>query len=60
VASWTLGLKHRVLETGKELHEQGWITSGGRRMFLDIFLEPIRNKNGEITGLGIALWISPI
>ena len=54
VAAWTTSLKRQVLETGKELHEQGWVTSGGQRLFLDLFLEPIRNKAGEITGVGIA------
>jgi PAS domain S-box-containing protein len=54
VSAWTLGLKRHVLETGKELHEQGWITSGGQRLYLDLFLEPIRSKDGQITGVGIA------
>ena len=54
VATWTMGLKRQVLETGQELREQGWITSGGQRLFLDIFLEPIRDKDGQIAGVGIA------
>ena len=54
VAAWTMRLKRQVLETGKELREQGWITSGDQRLFLDLFLEPIRNKDGKITGVGIA------
>jgi nitrogen fixation negative regulator NifL len=54
VAAWTMGLKRQVLETGKELHDQGWIISGGQHLFLDIFLEPIRNKVGQITGVGVA------
>ncbi len=54
VAAWTMGLKRKVLETGKELREQGWVTSGGQRLFLDLFLEPIRGKDGQITGVGIA------
>ena len=54
VAAWTMGLKRKVLETGKELHEQGWVTSGDQRLFLDLFLEPIRDKDGQITGVGIA------
>ncbi len=54
VAAWTMGLKRQVLETGKELHEQGWITSGGRRLYLDLFLEPIRDQSGQIVGVGVA------
>jgi nitrogen fixation negative regulator NifL len=54
VAAWTLGLKRKVIETGNELHEQGWVTSGGQRLFLDLFLEPIRDKYGKITGVGVA------
>lgn len=54
VAAWTMGLKRRVLETGKELREQGWITSGGQRLYLDLFLEPIHDNDGHITGVGVA------
>jgi PAS domain S-box-containing protein len=54
VAAWTTRLKHQVLATGKELHEQGWVTSGGQRLFLDLFLEPIRDKDNQITGVGNA------
>jgi nitrogen fixation negative regulator NifL len=54
VAAWTMGLKRQVLETGKELSEQGWVSSGGQRLFLDLFLEPLRDKDGQITGVGIA------
>lgn len=54
VAAWTTGLKRQVLETGKELHDQRWIISGGQRLFLDIFLEPIHNQNDEIIGVGVA------
>lgn len=54
VAAWTMGLKRKVLETGKELQQQGWITSGGQHLYLDLFLEPIRDKDGQITGVGVA------
>lgn len=54
VAAWTTELKRKVLATGKELHEQGWIVSGGQRLYLDLFLEPIRDETGIITGVGIA------
>jgi PAS domain S-box-containing protein len=53
-AGWLTGLKRQVLETGNELTRQGWVTSGGQRLFLDLFLEPIRDKDGQIAGVGIA------
>jgi nitrogen fixation negative regulator NifL len=54
VATWTMGLKRKVLETGKELREQGWVISGGQRLYLDLILEPIRDKAGQIAGVGVA------
>jgi nitrogen fixation negative regulator NifL len=54
VAAWTMGLKRQVLQAGMELHEQGWVTSGGQRLFLDLFLEPIRDQDGKIIGVGVA------
>ena len=53
-ADWLTSLKRQVLETGIELSEQGWVTSGGQHLFIDLFLEPIRDKAGQITGVGIA------
>jgi PAS domain S-box-containing protein len=47
-------LKRTVLETGVELRDQLWLTSGGRRVFLDICLEPIRDDRGRVTGVGFA------
>jgi len=49
-----ISLKRRVLETGTELHEQLWLTSGGKRLFLDLFLEPWRDAAGGIAGIRIA------
>ncbi len=54
VAQWTMGLKRQVLDSGKDLREQGWVVSGGQRLYLDLFLEPIRDKAGQITGVGVA------
>ena len=51
---WLLPLKHKVLETGSEVRAENWVTSNGQRVFLDLYLEPIRNPAGEITGIGIA------
>jgi PAS domain S-box-containing protein len=54
VASWTMKLKRQVLETERELHEQGWVSSGGQRLYLDLFVEPLKNKDGEVIGVGVA------
>ena len=48
------GLKRRVLETGTEFREKIWLTIDGKRMYLDLSLEPVRNTTGQITGVGIA------
>jgi PAS domain S-box-containing protein len=50
-----LEVKRRVLETGKDAHEERWVTSNGQRVFLDLYYEPLRDASGEITGIGIAL-----
>jgi PAS domain S-box-containing protein len=47
-------LKRAVLETGREMNEQMWVTSNGKRVFLDVFLEPLKDPAGEIIGVGIA------
>jgi PAS domain S-box-containing protein len=47
-------LKQRVLETGTEYHEKIWLTVDGKRLYLDVYLEPLRNDTGQITGVGIA------
>lgn len=47
-------LKRKVLKTGLELNERLWVVSGGRRFYLEIFLEPLRDSHGEITGVGVA------
>ena len=47
-------LKHKALETETEVHEQTWVTSGDQRLFLDLFIEPLWDATGRVTGLGIA------
>jgi PAS domain S-box-containing protein len=53
-AARLMALKRRVLETGSEVREQLWVMSGGKRVYLDLFLEPLRDRDGRITGVGIA------
>lgn len=54
IAERLIGLKRQVLETGVEVIEQMWVVSSGRRMYLEVYLEPIRDETGQITGVGIA------
>jgi len=51
---WLTPLKQRILRTGEDAHTENWLTSNGRRVYLDLYFEPLRNKGGEITGIGIA------
>jgi PAS domain S-box-containing protein len=53
-ASWLRELKEGVLESGTETYAERWVTSNGKRVFLDIYLTPMKNPAGEITGVGIA------
>jgi len=53
-AARLIQLKRQVIDTGKEAHEQIWLTMNKRRMFLDLYLEPLRDNTGQITGIGIA------
>lgn len=47
-------LKRRVLETGENMREQLWVTGNGHELFLDLFIEPLRNELGEIEGISLA------
>jgi PAS domain S-box-containing protein len=47
-------LKRKVIETGVEVSEKLWVTSNGKRVYLDVYLEPVRCEDGAITGIGIA------
>jgi PAS domain S-box-containing protein len=53
-AAHLIALKRQVIETGIQINEQLWITSGGQRVFLDLFIEPLEDKAGQIIGVGIA------
>ncbi len=49
-----ISLKREVLATGKERHDQCWLSSNGQRVFIDLYIEPLRNLAGEVIGVGIA------
>ncbi|HEX3009678.1 MAG TPA: PocR ligand-binding domain-containing protein, partial [Bacteroidales bacterium] len=53
-AEQLINLKRRVLETCESTREQLWVTSNGKRIFLDLYVEPLKNERGEIDSLGIA------
>jgi two-component system, cell cycle sensor histidine kinase and response regulator CckA len=47
-------LKQRVLDQGVEIREQLWLTRPGGRICLDTYLEPVRDADGRVTGVGVA------
>ncbi len=49
-------LKRRLIRTGREAHGGMWITRPGRRMFLDLHMEPMRDEAGSVIGL----WITSV
>jgi len=53
-AARLIELKRACLLTGKEVREKIWLTMNGKRLFLDLYLEPLRDNNGQIMGVGIA------
>ncbi|MCX6248194.1 MAG: PAS domain S-box protein [Bacteroidetes bacterium] len=53
-ASCLKKLKRRVLEKDVEIHEQLWVTSNGKRVFIDLYLRPMHDENGEVNGVGIS------
>jgi PAS domain S-box-containing protein len=53
-AQLLMRLKRRVMATGCELKQQMWITSKGKRVFIDLYLEPLRDMHHNIIGVGVA------
>lgn len=53
-AARLIALKRQVIETEREVHDQLWLTRNGNRMFLEVYLEPIRDEAGKVTGVGVA------
>jgi len=49
-------LKRKALETETEVREQFWLTSGGQRVFLDLFLEPMRDAPVKSPALESPPW----
>ncbi len=47
-------IKRCVIETGENASEQLWVNSNNQRLFLDLFIEPLKNEMGEIEGVGLA------
>lgn len=47
-------LKRGVLETGVPAREEFWITSNGERVYVDLYVEPMRDDAGAVNGLLIA------
>jgi PAS domain S-box-containing protein len=53
-ATRLIALKRLAIETGTELREQIWLTRNRKPMFLEIYLEPMRDTAGDVIGIGIA------
>ncbi len=53
-AARLIELKRECLGTGREVRKKIWITMNGKQVFLDLYLEPLQDDNGQITGIGIA------
>jgi PAS domain S-box-containing protein len=47
-------LKNKVMETGKASSKKMWVTSNHKKVYLEIFLEPIHDETGKITGIEVA------
>jgi PAS domain S-box-containing protein len=47
-------LKNKVMATGKALNKKMWVTSNHKKVYLEIFLEPMRSEIGKITGVEVA------
>jgi len=53
-AEHLLEIKRRILKTGEQVREKLWLTLNGKPSFIDLYLEPLRDDKGQITGIGIA------
>ena len=53
-AARLIELKRKTLETGEEVREKIWLTMDCKRSFIDLYLEPLRDHSGQISGIGIA------
>ncbi len=53
-AARLIEIKRKVFETGNNAREHLWLTMNGKRLFLDVYIEPLKDDSGHITGIGIA------
>jgi len=51
---WINPLKQGLLESGKDIYIENWLTSNGKRLYLGVHYEVIRDTSGSITGIGTA------
>ncbi|MBF0502923.1 MAG: PocR ligand-binding domain-containing protein [Candidatus Riflebacteria bacterium] len=49
-----VAIKEKVIESGIEARTQTWLKVNNKRIFLDIFFEPLRDESGKVSGIGIA------
>ena len=49
-------LKRQVIETGSILNEKMWVTSSGKKLYLDLFLEPVKDEPAVSPALKSRPW----
>jgi PAS domain S-box-containing protein len=53
-AAYLVALKRGVIESGKEVNDETWLTVNGKRVYLELIIVPTMNDAGEVTGVEIA------
>lgn len=53
-AEMLTAIKRRALEEGVEIREQMWLDRPAGCMYLDVYFEPLRDREGRVIGLGTA------
>ena len=53
-ASHLTAIKQRVIREDSEYHEQMWLNRASGRICLEVFFEPIHDKDGQVIGVGTA------
>ena len=51
---YLVALKCKVIESGKEVHEEAWLTVNGKRVYLELIIVPTLNDAGVVSGIEIA------
>lgn len=55
IAHHLIERKREVLHDGKKIREKLWVTLHESRFYLDMYLEPLHDDRGNISGIGVAI-----